>query len=44
MASTAVPKFDLAGLQQKVASQFRGLNPNDPAIVAGVPRWPPAWP
>jgi type IV pilus assembly protein PilO len=38
MASTAVPKFDLAGLQQKVASQFRGLNPNDPASWPIVPR------
>jgi type IV pilus assembly protein PilO len=38
MASTAVPKFDLAGLQQKVAAQFRGLNPNDPASWPLVPR------
>jgi type IV pilus assembly protein PilO len=38
MASIAVPKFDLAGLQQKVAAQFRGLNPNDPASWPFVPR------
>jgi type IV pilus assembly protein PilO len=28
------PKFDFAALQQSLASQFRGLNPNDP------PTWP----
>ncbi|MBA2962581.1 MULTISPECIES: type 4a pilus biogenesis protein PilO [Ramlibacter] len=38
MATTAVPKFDLAGLQQKVAAQFRGLDPNDPASWPLVPR------
>jgi type IV pilus assembly protein PilO len=38
MATTAVPKFDLAGLQEKVASQFRGLNPKDPASWPLVPR------
>ena len=38
MATTAAPKFDLAALQQKVTSQFRGLNPNDPATWPFLPR------
>ncbi|KQT09462.1 type 4a pilus biogenesis protein PilO [Ramlibacter sp. Leaf400] len=38
MATTAAPKFNLADLQQKVASQFRGLNPNDPATWPILPR------
>ena len=38
MASSAASKFDLAGLQQKVMSQFRGLDPNDPASWPLVPR------
>jgi type IV pilus assembly protein PilO len=38
MAKTAAPKFDLADLQQKVSSQFRGLNPNDPATWPILPR------
>ena len=38
MATSAASKFDLAGLQQKVTSQFRGLNPNDPASWPLVPR------
>ncbi|TFZ07306.1 pilus assembly protein PilO [Ramlibacter henchirensis] len=37
-ASTAAPKFNLADLQQKIASQFRGLNPNDPATWPILPR------
>lgn len=38
MASVKVPKVNFAGLQQKVMSQFRGLNPNDPASWPLVPR------
>lgn len=38
MAKTAAPKFNLADLHQKVASQFRGLNPNDPATWPVLPR------
>ena len=38
MAKTAAPKFNLADLQQKVSSQFRGLNPNDPATWPVLPR------
>jgi type IV pilus assembly protein PilO len=34
MAATAAPKIDFATLQKKLASQFKGLNPNDP------PSWP----
>ncbi|WBY03531.1 type 4a pilus biogenesis protein PilO [Ramlibacter tataouinensis] len=38
MATVAVPKLDLAALQQKVTAQFRGLNPNDPATWPALPR------
>jgi len=38
MATTAAPKFNLADLQQKIQSQFRGLNPNDPATWPLLPR------
>ncbi|MGZ5270418.1 MAG: type 4a pilus biogenesis protein PilO [Ramlibacter sp.] len=38
MATIAAPKFDLAALQQKVTSQFRGLDPNDPATWPLLPR------
>lgn len=38
MATKSVPKFDFAALQQKIAGQFRGLNPNDPASWPIVPR------
>lgn len=38
MATTAAPKASLADLQQKVAAQFRGLNPNDPATWPLLPR------
>ena len=38
MASVAIPKIDFAAIQQKVAGQFRGLNPNDPASWPIVPR------
>lgn len=38
MATVAAPKIDLAALQQKITSQFRGLNPNDPATWPALPR------
>lgn len=38
MASSA-PKLDFAALQEKIASQFRGLNPNDPASWPIVPKF-----
>jgi type IV pilus assembly protein PilO len=36
MAST--PKLNVAGLQQALLGQFRGLNPNDPASWPLIPR------
>lgn len=36
--ATSTPKLDTAALQEKVASQFRGLNPNDPASWPVVPK------
>lgn len=36
--ATSAPKLDTAGLQEKIASQFRGLNPNDPASWPMVPK------
>jgi type IV pilus assembly protein PilO len=39
MATTAAPrKIDLAALQARIASQFKGLNPNDPATWPALPR------
>jgi len=38
MASIAAPKIDFAALQEKIVSQFRGLNPNDPATWPLLPR------
>src|SRR3569832_1364037 len=41
MASRAIPKIpkiDFNELQQKLLSQFRGLNPNDPASWPLLPR------
>jgi type IV pilus assembly protein PilO len=38
MAAIAAPKFDVAALQQQITSQFRGLNPNDPATWPLLPR------
>lgn len=38
MATIAAPKFDLAALQARIASQFKGLNPNDPATWPVLPR------
>jgi len=36
--ATAASKFDMAALQEKIASQFRGLNPNDPSVWPIVPK------
>jgi type IV pilus assembly protein PilO len=36
--ATAAPKFDTAAFQEKIASQFRGLNRNDPASWPIVPK------
>lgn len=38
MATLAAPKVDFAALQEQIASQFRGLNPNDPASWPIVPK------
>src|SRR6478609_1460003 len=38
MATIAAPKFDMAELQARIASQFKGLNPNDPATWPMLPR------
>jgi len=38
MATTRLPKIDVARLQQAVLSQFRGLNPNDPGSWPLLPR------
>ena len=35
---SATPKINFAEFQQKIAGQFRGLNPNDPASWPLVPR------
>ncbi|NML47681.1 type 4a pilus biogenesis protein PilO [Ramlibacter sp. G-1-2-2] len=36
--ATAARKFDMAALQEKLTSQFRGLNPNDPSVWPIVPK------
>ena len=36
--ATSAPKLDTAALQEKIASQFRGLDPNDPASWPTVPK------
>jgi type IV pilus assembly protein PilO len=38
MATRSLPKPDFAQLGQKLQSQFRGLNPNDPASWPALPR------
>jgi type IV pilus assembly protein PilO len=39
MATQAPSKIDLAGLQDSLFSQFRGLNPNDPSTWPALPRY-----
>jgi type IV pilus assembly protein PilO len=36
--ATAAPSINAAAFQEKIASQFRGLNPNDPASWPFVPK------
>ena len=36
--ATSAPKLDTAALKEQIASQFRGLNPNDPASWPIVPK------
>ena len=36
--ATSASKLDMAALQEQIASQFRGLNPNDPASWPIVPK------
>ncbi len=38
MATKALPKIDFPALQEKIASQFRNLDPKDPSIWPAVPR------
>jgi type IV pilus assembly protein PilO len=38
MAKTNLPKLDLAAVGQKIQSQFRGLNPNDPSSWPIIPK------
>ena len=38
MATTTTPRFDAAALQERIAAQFRNLNPNDPASWPIVPK------
>lgn len=39
MATTSKPKIDFASFQEQISSQFRGLNPNDPAAWPAFPRY-----
>ena len=39
MATKSASRFDMAALQQSLQSQFRGLNPNDPASWPAFPRF-----
>lgn len=39
MATTSKSKIDFAQFQERVTSQFKGLNPNDPSTWPAVPRY-----
>ena len=39
MVTSSKTKIDFSALQEKLASQFRGLNPNDPASWPAFPRY-----
>lgn len=39
MAHLSPPKFEISALQEKVVSQFRGLDPKDPSLWPLVPRY-----
>ncbi len=38
MATKSLPKFDFSEFQQKLANQFRNLDPKDPSIWPAIPR------
>ncbi len=39
MAKPSLPSVDFPALQEKVVSQFRGLDPKDPSVWPAVPRY-----
>ncbi|MFM7331535.1 MAG: pilus assembly protein PilO, partial [Brachymonas sp.] len=39
MATKKKSSIDFAELSEKLASQFRGLNPNDPSMWPALPRY-----
>jgi type IV pilus assembly protein PilO len=39
MATKKAPSIDFSQLQEKIASQFRGLDPNDPSVWPAVPKY-----
>lgn len=39
MATKSLPKIDFPALQEKIANQFRNLDPKDPSIWPAVPRF-----
>ena len=39
MANKLKTNIDFADLQDKLTSQFRGLNPNDPSTWPAIPRY-----
>jgi type IV pilus assembly protein PilO len=39
MATKSKTNIDFSALQEKLASQFRGLNPNDPSMWPALPRY-----
>lgn len=39
MATNKIPSVDFSALQDRVAAQFRGLNPNDPSSWPALPRY-----
>ncbi|MDT7516532.1 type 4a pilus biogenesis protein PilO [Rhodoferax mekongensis] len=39
MATSLNPSFDFAAIQQKLASQFRDLDPKDPSLWPSAPRY-----
>ena len=39
MATKSLPKIDFPALQEKIASQFRNLDPKDPSVWPSVPKF-----
>ena len=39
MAKTSLPSIDLPAMQEKIASQFRNLDPKDPSVWPAFPRY-----